>query len=540
MAKTPVERIAAMLSDDAPEKRIAAAIVLGELGSKEPAVIAGLVGMLDTESPPLQRPALAALARIGTAKAAAATFPLLASKDSEVRALAVDALVAGGDDVVQRVRQRIPLAAPDERRALDAVLARFGDSKDAVTTLLRGLEATEPEVVRAVALEVRPQIKNADAKTRKLWLAELGRIIDAMRKRPPATPAPLAAAVKILGYLEEPKSVPTLLTLARDAKAPFAVRQEALIALRFALGDDAHAGNVIDALVAAAAEPDRMLGQAALMGLVAVDLPAKHAARIAKLAVHDDPERARIAIEKLARMPGLDVTKALVNVLADRRRGELAAKALAGRDGAGPLIAAALCAEHDVARASTLRAALRPHVKSLGTAHRKKLVESALARLADGAGWQPHVEAAREADGAGLTTGLRELSARLARGKDAQAQRDVLSLLVKSEHATAEDRYRLASALLRESRLDTRAASRQADDALSLLANLVARGFDVAGALRKDKSLSLEHLYYVGFHSIEIGDPLGQELLAQVVEKAGRTKLGKMAKNKLKLSDAEG
>src|SRR6185295_18906356 len=107
MAKTPIERIAALLSDEAPEKRIAAAVVLGELGSKDPEVIAGLVGMLQTDSPPLQRTALTALARLGTPKASAATFPLLASRDREVRALAVEALVAGGDDVVQRVRDRI-------------------------------------------------------------------------------------------------------------------------------------------------------------------------------------------------------------------------------------------------------------------------------------------------------------------------------------------------------------------------------------------------------------------------------------------------
>ena len=42
-------------------------------------------------------------------------------------------------------------------------------------------------------------------------------------------------------------------------------------------------------------------------------------------------------------------------------------------------------------------------------------------------------------------------------------------------------------------------------------------------------------LYYVGFHFAEAKKPLGEELLEEVVKKGGRTKVGKMAKNKLAL-----
>ena len=67
MAKTPIEVIATMLGEDrSPEHRIAGAIVLGELGSKAPEVVKGLVTMLASDSPPLQRPALAALVKIAS------------------------------------------------------------------------------------------------------------------------------------------------------------------------------------------------------------------------------------------------------------------------------------------------------------------------------------------------------------------------------------------------------------------------------------------------------------------------------------------
>ena len=78
--------------------------------------------------------------------------------------------------------------------------------------------------------------------------------------------------------------------------------------------------------------------------------------------------------------------------------------------------------------------------------------------------------------------------------------------------------------------------SRERDEALKLIADLLHRHHDVAGALRKDRSVGIEQKFYIGFHFIEKGDPLGEELLEEVVKEGGRTKLGKIARNKLKLA----
>lgn len=548
MAKTPIEVVAAMLGEDrSPEHRIAGAIVLGELGSKAPEVVKGLVTMLASDSPPLQRPALASLVKIASAKAVPAILPLLASKDAEVRKLAIDAIVVCGEDVVAIVKERTKLVVgddrKDERKALDAVLARFGDKKEAVHTLLSGLESSDPDVARAVAFELRPRVKEADAKTRRLWLGELDRIIERMKKTPPPSPIPLATAVKILGYLEDEKALPTLVAFAKEPRTPFAVRQEAIIALRFALADEALAGESIDVLVEAAEGPDRMIAQAALMGLASVELPAKHAARIARLATHQDFERARIALEKLARQPGAEVTKALVELLAgsvaagaDRRRGELATKALEGREDAGAMLAAALAAAKDADRANALRQAVRPHLKSLTPATKKKLVAVALERVAEGEGWQAHADVARELDPKGFADGLREQVAKLAKSKKEAQLKSVLGLLSRTEGATPEDRYRYASLVLRSSPLDTLPAARGRDESLTLVEDLTRRGFDIGLALKKDKALELPHLFYVGFHFVEEDHPLGKELLEHVAKEGGRTKLAKMAKNKLGLA----
>jgi HEAT repeat protein len=546
-SKTPIEQVAAMLGEErSPEHRIAAAIVLGELGAKAPEVVKGLVTLLASDSPPLQRPALAALVKIASAKAVPAILPLLGARDAEVRKLAVDAVVACGEDVLPVVRDRMKTVQGEERKALDAVLARFGDKKEAVHTLLVGLESSDPDVARAVAFELRPRVKDADARTRRMWLGELTRIIERMKKAPPPSPIPLATAVKILGYLEDEKALETLVAFAKDPRTPFAVRQEAVIALRWFCGEgavahEALAGEAIDVLVEAAEGQDRMIAQAALMGLVSVALPAKHAARIARLASHPDLDRARMAIEKLAHQPGGEVTKALVELLAgsvvagaDRRRGELAAKALEARDDAGPAVASALASATDADRANVLRQALRPHLKALAPATKKKLVQVALERVASGEGWQAHADVARELDAKAFADGLREQVAKLAKSK--KDVRSLLGLLSRTEGATHEDRYRYASLVLRGSPLDTLPQARGRDESLVLLDDLARRGFDVGAALKKDKALELEHLFYVGFCFVEEGHPLGRELLEHVAKTGGRTKLAKMAKNKLGLT----
>jgi hypothetical protein len=112
----------------------------------------------------------------------------------------------------------------------------------------------------------------------------------------------------------------------------------------------------------------------------------------------------------------------------------------------------------------------------------------------------------------------------------------VLRILCRSEGCTDEDRYTLAAAELTRGAHDTRPAARAGDESLRLLGALLDRGVDVGAQLRKDRSLELDHLYYVGFHFAEEGHPVGEELLRIVADKGGRTKIGKMARSKLALA----
>ncbi len=532
-----VGKIASLLKNEAIEKQIAAAIVLGELKAKGPGVVEGLADVLASGVPLLQVHALDALARIGAKKALPQIFPLLSGSNDDVRRAATRAIASVGEDVVPVIKQKMATATPDERRALDAALAELG-GKDAFSALVKGLASSDAEAAKAAALAVRNQIKNADGNKRRSYLAEIERFLDGQKKKG-GSPGAIAAAVKILGYLEDEKTVTTLLQYANDEKAHPSVRQEAIIAFRFALANDKPSAKVVDTLVKAAEAADRTLAQTALHTLGSLKVSDETAKRLDKLAMHPDIDRARFVLELLGRMGGPEAAKTLTKVLTtttNKSLGEAAAAGLAGKEDAVPALAKALLETKNPDRAWLLRNVLRPMAKKISPALRKQILEEAVDRLAAGErNYEAHLDIARDADPEGVTDALRDLATRL-RKKDENKARVVLSILCKSDRATDEDRYLLASLELARSNRDTRPASRAGDESLRILGNLLRHGFDVAKALRKDRQVDLEHLYYVGFHFAEEGHPLGDELLEEVVKKGGRGKIAKMAKNKLALS----
>jgi hypothetical protein len=573
-----IEKIVGLLSSDALEKRIAAAIVLGELRAKGPAVVDALTHAAGSGVALLQRHALEALARVGAKKAAPKILPLLGAREEEVRRAAVEAMVSIGEDVLPMLRNRIGETNADERRSIDAVLAAVG-GKDAFHALLAGLAGSDADAAKAAAIAVRQRVKDADGRQRRSYLAETEKFLD-RETRKGGHPGALAAGVKILGFLEDERAIPTLLAFARDKQHASPVRQEALIALRFLVASHGadparRAGTrsaqqpgrdydeVVATLVEAAEDADRTLAQTALHTLAGLTVSDKALSRLEKLVGHADGERARFVLEILGRQPGAESARALVGVVAttkDKRRAEVAAASLVARDSAsttaraaqprdapwapgaapvrddavGPLARALLDAD-DADRAWLLRNVLRPSAKKVPPALRKQMLELGIKRLSAGdRNWEPLLAIVRDADPETATLALRGAAKKLRKTNPDKAL-TIVRVLCRNEGCSDEDRYALAAAELARGHNDTRAAARAGDESLRLFGALLDRGVDVGARLRDDESLDLAHLYYVGFHFSEEGHPLGEELLRLVAERAGRAKIGKMAKSKLAL-----
>lgn len=537
MAKTPVDRIVDMLSSEALQKRIAAAIVLGELRARGPAVVKALMGALEEDNSALQEHVLEALGAIGAKRAVDAVLPLVASRNASVRTAAAAALVSFGDGIVPKVEARLSEASTEERKALDGVLARLG-GKEAFAALLESLADADETEANAAAVAMRQKARDADGKLRRSYLSKLEKVVAAQaKKKREVNHAAVKAALKMMGYLEDPRATPTLLKHATSKKQPAGVRQEALIALRFIQQNQKPDTKLVNALVVAASDDDRALAQTALMNLATIALPARSVGKLEPLLGHPDSERARFVIDMLAQRDG--AVPLLIDVVAKQelRRAKHAADALAGKKGVASPLAAALakCVERE--RGQLMVKTLTPICHELKPGDRKKLVSALTSRLEKGEnGWQSPLDIMRCAHPPETDAALRALYTKLKRRKPPERATEVLRLLCRSRDATGDDRYELASRLLAGGLRDTSARARQADEALRTFGYLLRQGFDLVKALRKDRSVDLDTLYYVGFHFIEEDHPAGEELLQLVVEKGGRKKIAKMAKNKLALA----
>jgi hypothetical protein len=537
-----IPKIVALLAEDALEKRIAAAIVLGEIGARQASVVNALAGLLESGDAVLQRHALGALAKLGAARVLPRLFPLLASGDGEVRAAAASAIASAGAEALPEIRSRMTAADPVTRRALDGILASLG-GKDAFGALLEAIGAGDAQEANAAALAMRQRVRQAGPAERKVYLAQTQRFLEAQRKKG-ADARAVAAAVKILGYLEDARATETLLAWAADEKAPAAVRREAVIALRFAGASPGPlASRLAAVLLDAARAEDALLAQAALMTLGGLRLSADHEKKLLRLVDHPELERSRFVIERLGAQRDADAGRLLAGIVArtaDRRRAELAARALEGNGAAAQPLARALLEVEDADRAWLAAGVLRGIAEHVSAAARTQLLESAMARLEAGdAGWEAPLAVARQADPAAASDALRKLAEKLRKSKAAgKAERAVavLSVLCHGDGAEDEDRYRLAAMSLASP--GARRGTRAWDEALASLERLSDRGFEVAAALRRDRAVAPEVLYQAGFQLAERGHALGAEILRDVAERGGRTKVARMAKNKLKLIGA--
>jgi hypothetical protein len=548
--------VTALLAHEDAEVRVAAAIVVRELGVSDGATAQALAGLLDeTHGAMEHRAALRALAKLGLAASALDRVThFLGARDDGVREAAIEAAVSAGQAALKPLRAKldaVPLGAAGalkgtpapgavEKRAIETVLSRLG-GKEALGALLAGI-VDDPSSARNVTHELRAQVKDADGNARRTIRAQLEAFLDEHDKPDPKIDPARAAAIKVLGYLEDERTVPRLVKLAKSPKERGEVKQEAIIALRFAAAGHKPEPSVVDALQSAARADESSLAQAALLTLGSLPMSKKLAGVFQELAGHPDIARAHLAIRRLASDDGADGAEALAALVGgrDEQRAQLASDALGerrkeGRDDGTDALLAQLADCDDARGAARIRNLLRPVASGWSAATKKKLLASADRALESGrVGWREAYDLAASADVKTTAKHLREVVAAARKSRKRDRERELLGLLLRID-PTPEDRYRLALFLLDESKLDTNRVARRSDEALKILDQLARQDFDVAGALRKEKNVTLEQLYYLGFCFAEEGDDLGEELLKLVVEQAGRKKIAVAAKNKLKL-----
>jgi len=361
------------------------------------------------------------------------------------------------------------------------------------------------------------------------------------KKATRADEAATRAAIKLLGYLELPACAAPLLAFTAP-RHPAGVRVEAVTALRFGLRDGPDA-KTSAALLSLLTDADAGVARAARDTLTVVPLDARAARNLAKLLSDASDELGLWIVAKLGSLGGAVAAELLAPVAQasnDRARAEAAARALAELPRGEVALAHALAGARSEAGAQMLADALGSRAKDLDGPTRAALLRAGCAELAKHPALaRRKLEPVREADPLAWAEVLRAAARAWAKKDPARAE-PLFAALARSSVAQPADRFAHARLQLLRSPLDPHPSARQRDPALAELQHLADRGFRLVEALEADAELQERHRYYVAFHFAEARAPelraLGISLLEGVAARAGRTKLGKAARNKLQLA----
>lgn len=535
---THLRKITVLLAKGTTEEAIAAAIVLGTLAPREKAVVDALARALGREDNlPLALAAARALGHIGNPAALRALLPLLDAR-GELRETGALAIAGCGKTAFPAVKKKLLASDFGTRGVLLRILARM-HTPDAQKLVLEFFFDSNFEMVKMAGRALRAEIGGMSPAERtsaaKVTLAFL-------RSKPVQASRPVTNSTLIyLGYLAHPDAVPALLRHT-DPERFRSTRRYALGALRGSLQKTTVSARVVEALFPYLDDPDfESVVAPTLAILEPVDLPPAYEKELRRLVGGRFPQVRQFAVRKLATSRSRISAEALLEVMdgkdEDLRRS--AVRALKHSPRAPALLFPRLCAETDPDRAWALVHIMKPNAASLKPADRKKLGRTAMKHLDAG---DRRAEALlhlyRHLDEKAYIRDFydRALAHKRAR-KYAEAERD-LRLISQSHHFDDEARFLLGLMMLQsagKSASPTSPKTRQALDVLRRMAD--ASGFNLETRLKKEaRALGPDGMYVVGFGLVEGKGPtrdLGVKLLKSQMKKGPRTKVGRMARDKL-------
>ena len=535
-----LDRIAKLLDDESPRKRIAAAVVLGELKVKDSGVVSSLIQMAKDPVDAYAEAAVEALGSIRALKALPVLFDALGrGKDLQLKAR--QAISEMGQEALPELRARLSNATPEVRAVLSQLLPAV-HGRQSFELTLDGLRDQPWDAINKVALSVRLEARTMTQAERRVMKTQCEKFLG--KKKSQEDEPAVRGIIKILGFLELADTQDLLLGYLGVKQSP-AVRLEATTALRFALAKGP-SKKALRRLMELLLDADALVGRAARDSLTVLKIGPEFADELAELCASEIGEVALWAISHLGQLAvsekgaaGKLAAKTLLPVArsAERARAEAASKVLAQLPGGDSLLAEALADAEDETGAQVLADVLAPLSAALGKKDVKRLLEAGGKNLTKHlAVARKQLEPVRAADPEAWAELLRERAKSLLKKDPARAEA-IGQLLGRSMVATPEDRFGLVVQQLAHSSLDPHPRARQRDPSLAELEKLHKEGFKIAEATGREKKLTDEARYYLGVHFAEKPmfelKNIGAEILEGLA--GGKNKVAKAARNKMKL-----
>lgn len=412
--------------------------------------------------------------------------------------------------------------------------------KAALKALLQMLGAGSDEFNKAICDLLTPAVREMEAGEQELFYREVEEFaagLDVKQQRPA-----VVSAMRILGQLGRPQARRWLFKFIAPQQAAV-VRSHALVALLRCLRDQEIRKDEYAKLLPLLEETEfTEVTRLALELLDAHELPDDARPLLAKLMQSTHGDVQKFALRRMGEVATPATVRTLVEQLgdADYRKRDVAASSLRKIPEARSALIKELLACDDASKAWSIVQLL----PSFEGKWRQDTIDGLWKRFARAVEADERIQSAflhalKQADQDGAYQRLAEHAGRLIKAKKYKEALPFLLPLREFRGFKPEHRFHLALAQLKL-HAHTLATNRH-HPAVEVFSELY-RGsaYPLFETLKKEKSLAPEELFALGFGLAErAGDErgLGRDLLEFIAAKFPRNKVGKSAKNKLKLLD---
>ena len=533
-----LQEILTLVEKGTIEQRCAALLVLGALKSDSAAVVKLVGTILEHPNPVLKDFALRYFEEVQPKNNIAQLLKMLDDPDKEIQERAVRSLTSAGQSSVQPLLQAVAGASRGWQLNTARVLCAVR-GKAAIKGLLQMIAGGTDETNKVICDLMTPAVREMDAKEQDALYDEVESFsakLDVKQQRPA-----VVSAMRLLGQLGRPQARRWLFKFVGAEYHP-AVRSHALVALLRCLREQDIRKDEYTKLFPLLEEAEfSEVTRLALDVLDAHELPDDSRSLLAKLMQSSHADVQKFALRKMGDVGTPATVRTLVEQLGDPdyRRRDVAASSLRKIPDARAALIKELSACEDPSKAWSI-AELLP---SFEGKWRQDTLDTLWHRLRDAIDGQGRIQTAflhvlKQADGEFAYKQLAEQGARLVKAKKYKEAVGFLTPLKEFPKFKPENKFHLAWAQLK---LHAHAvASHKNHPAVELFTDLYRNSaYPVFEALKKEKSLAPEDLFALGFGLAErTGQErgLGIDLLEHIAAKFPRNKIGKSAKNKLKLA----
>lgn len=535
-----LEAIIGLVEKGTVEQRCAALLVLGALKITNAAVVKAVGALLNDPNPVLKDYALRYFEDVQPKNNVAQLVRMLDDDDRELQERAVRSLGGAGQAGVEPVITALPSLSRVGQLNAARVLCQLG-GKAALKGLLEILASGNDEMNRAVCDLFIPVLREMDARGQDAFYESLESFagkLDPKEQRPA-----LIAALRLFAQLGRPQTRRWLFKFIGAEQLP-TVRSHALVALLRCLREQEIRKDEYAKLFAILDEPQASEAtRLALELLEAHELPGESRALLAKWMQSPHSEVQKFAIRKMGDVGTPAIVRTLVEQLGDPdyRRREAAARSLRKIPDARTALIKELVSCRDASKAWSIAELL----SSFEGKWRQDTLEALWKRLQESIERDERIQTAflhvlKRADAEFVYQRLASHGAKLIKTRKFKESVGFLSPLKDFPAVKPENKFHLALAQLKL-HAHTVSTNRQ-HPGVELLSDLY-RGsaYPVFETLKKEKGLAPEDLFALGFNLVERGGQergLGIDLLEHVAAKFPRNKIGRSAKNKLKLVTA--